>query len=180
MPQDLIDRKITYGLCISLLFLILTSCSKTSESCDEGFPKKYGNPVVLEHRADIYSYSLRELNFVRSMEFEEEIDDRIITLNGDNTFDDSVWNTDAEYQFVDGCIMDERNWELITLNDNCTEMTITYLDVSVEQGTLSAMWECGMTEDEAIQDAIDRHLTYGRFDTVNVYRFVIGMSLLEN
>ena len=175
-------KEILLIICFSFL-----SCSGSEEplNCLDGYPKEFGNQVVIENKIDVYHYKTRVLTYVRSISI-PSIDDRTITLINQSELSDSQHSTPIEYELINGCIKDWRDYQRIRLNDNCTLITSSSIEIGVNDEIggngrvwLTAFFDCEETDSMAIEEAIDIHKQSGRFDSVYMSRQHIELSLVN-
>lgn len=171
-------------ICFSIL-----SCSDSEEplilNCMDGYPKVFGNQIVTEYKGDIYHYKSRKLTYVRSVLF-NNTDERTITLINQSELSDSHNFTSTEYELIDGCIKDFRDYQRIRINENCSLITVNFIEVGVNEEIggdgaqwLSGIFDCENTDSMVIEEAIDRHKQYGKFDSVYVSRYTAELSLIR-
>ena len=165
----------------------MLSCSGSEEQlyCSEGYPKEFGNRVIVENKVDIYHYKTRILTYEKSISF-PSTDDRTITLLSDTELSDTQHSTTIEYERIDGCIKDWRDYQSITINDDCSLITSSSIQVGVNDeidGTgrkwLTVFFDCEKTDSIGIEEAIDNFKQSGRFDSVYILRFTEELSIIN-
>lgn len=169
-----------------LLLFALIGCSESEElkTCTDGFPKVYGNQEVLDFSIDVYAYDAGNLTLVRSFDIEATPQERVITLTNDSESTDSTYPpTVIDYERIDGCMVDWRQFEQKSWNSNCTSLTINQIGVSINGGTTvtpSFEGDCNKTEEALIQEAID-YLEENNipFDSIYVDKFRVELKLID-
>ena len=175
-------KEILLIICFSFL-----CCSEPEEPPinTDGYPKIFANQVVIANQIDVYHYKTRTLTYTRTIPI-PSIDDRTITLNSQTELEDSQNPTPIEYELINGCIKDWRDYQRITINDNCTLITSSSITIGVNDEIggngrtwLTAFFDCEETDSMAIEEAIDIHKQSGRFDSVYLNRQLIELSLVN-
>lgn len=166
-----------------MVILTLMNCAKEANlrDCSSGFPKTFGDEVILEQRIDVYHYDSGNLTFARSILFETGSSDRIIRLMDQNTLSDTHQSAEIAYELTtDNCIKDFRDYQRMTLNDDCSSIQVDYLTIGINGGTsVSGLFGCEKTDDMVIAEAISFFEQTEVFDSVYVDRLSIRLDLME-
>ena len=159
--------------------MIYLSCSSsTDQNCNEGYPKVFSNQIDYKNQIDVYHFENGQLTLVRSI-FPPSTDEvRTITLLSTNELNDTwVSPGNLNYTNENGCIVDDREWQKIRINDDCTQITIDIMSVGVNGGWIVANYDCSDQEEDAIQDGIDFFRDIEVFDSVYVDKLNIELHL---
>lgn len=171
---------------VRLIFAIfcfsLLSCSKSEPedipSCTDGYPKVFGNENILKSQIDVYHFNSGILTYARSIAYDLGSKDHKVTLINQSSLSETNFPLNMDYELINGCIIDNRNYQRISINENCTSITIDYLTVGVEYGIwVSGIFECGKTDETVIEDVVTYFQQSQIFDSVYIDRLNRELTL---
>jgi hypothetical protein len=171
--------------------LCLTACTDLSDdaetpsnfSCDDGFPKAYGNQKFNTLQIDVFHYEEGRLEYVRSIFPRIEFPNRSITLDSAGILIDTYEpNVSISYTIENGCIQDGRTWQRLRINDDCTSITSETISVGVRNNGISyidGVFDCSKADSTVINEALEFFKGITTFDSVYIDRRSEELSLIE-
>lgn len=174
----------TINLIFAIFCLSLLGCSNpTTEdisNCTNGFPKVFGNENILESKIDVYHYNSGSLTYARSIHYDLGSINHEITLINQSSLSETNFPMTFDYEIINGCIIDNRNYQKMVINENCTKITIDYLNIGINGGTwVTGMFECGKTNEMVIEEGINYFEQSQEFDSIYVDRVRRELTLVN-
>lgn len=171
-------------LAFAIFCYLLLGCSKSEPedmpTCTDGYPKVFGNENILKSQIDVYHFNSGVLTYARSIAYDLGSIDHEVTLINQSSLSETNFSLNMDYQLMDGCVIDSRNYQRMSINENCTAMTIDYISIGVEFGIwVSGIFECGKTDETIIEEAINYFQQSQIFDSVYIDR-ISRELILEN
>lgn len=152
-------------------------------SCDDGFPKVFGNQKFNSLQIDVYHYDAGQLEYVRSIFPRIEFPNRIITLDTPTTLTDTYdGNPSINYTIDNGCIQDNRPWQRLLINNDCTSITCDFISVGVRSNGITytdGLFDCFKPDSTVINEAINFFKGITTFDSVYIDRRQEELSLID-
>jgi hypothetical protein len=150
-------------------------------SCSEGYPKTFGEETITKDKIEVYHYDAGSLTLARSFSPGQSSSNRTVVLINESEMSDSYHPVNIDYQLIDGCIVDFRDFQRMRINENCTKINADYLSVGINGSTwVDGVFEdCTTTDDMVIADIIDFYAQSETFDSVYVTRFSAELDLLN-
>ena len=170
----------TINKTIHLIFAIfcfsLLGCSKSTpediSNCTNGYPKVFGNENILESKIDVYYYNSGNLTYARSIYYDLDSINHEVTLINQSSLSETNFFMTFDYELLNGCIVDNRNYQKMKINENCTIITIDYLAIGINGGIwITGIFECDKTNQMVIEEGINYfEQSSQEFDSIYVDR----------
>ena len=155
----------------------------SSFSCDEGFPKVFGDQKFNSLQVDVYYYDGSQLEYVRSIFPRIDFPNRMITLQTPTSLTDTYdGQASIDYTIENGCIRDNRPWQRLTINDDCTTITSDIISVGVRNNGITytdGVFDCFKPDSTVIKEAVDFFEGITTFDSVYIDRRQEELSIIE-
>ena len=169
-------------LILAIFCFFHLGCSKSVPenipNCSDGYPKVFGNENILESKIDVYHFNSGSLTYVRSITYDLGSIDHKVTLINQSSLSETNFPLNMDYELIDGCIIDDRSYQRMSINENCTSITIDYLNIGINGGTwVTGMFECGKTDETVIEEAINYFEQSQIFDSVYIDRVSRELTL---
>jgi hypothetical protein len=141
----------------------------------------YDNQVLTANQIDVYHHDNNsgEITYVRSQPL-PPADDRTVTLLSETELSDTQHPANIDYELVDGCVKDFRDFQRMTVSQDFTLMTIDNLIIGLEGGiSASGIFDCEKSDEMVIQEIIDAFEMTEVFDSVYIERYRAELSLQQ-
>lgn len=164
-----------------LLSLLFISCSKSeeAENCIDGYPKVFGNQIIIEQAIETYQYESGKLTFTSSFRPDAPTTGRTITLLSPTELSDSSHPVNIDFELIDGCIKDWRNYERKRIDNNCTLIKIDHLSVGVNGSWIGGLFDCNKSDSIIIEEALTAFAATEIFDSVQIDRWSVELQLIK-